>query len=98
VPNKPRTPKVGWSSLSFEAWIKPLDRVAMTKRSNVRFLVEEDGNGEPIIVVEPLAGEYLRIFKDWRVISFDLREGVTHDEASDVARYLNEKLRAIAET
>ncbi|MGY3452486.1 hypothetical protein ACVILH_004828 [Bradyrhizobium sp. USDA 4353] len=68
----------------------------MTKRARTRFRVQEYASGKPFLVLEPLTGDTLDIFK-W-TIAFDLPEGTSFEDAQGISNYLNANLTHVCET
>lgn len=68
----------------------------MTLRARTRFRVAESEGG-PFIVLEPLSGDDLPMFKN-KLIAFDLKLGTSIEKAEAVRDYLNSTLEFVAET
>ena len=70
--------------------------MAQTERGKYRFTVKESANGEPWIMLEPL-GETLPLLKNG-FISFDLRAGITLDDAQKLTQELNKEITGVSVT
>ena len=68
----------------------------MTERAEYRFTVKELGNGTPFLMLEPMRANLSLLSKGF--LSLDLAEGITYDEAHEIARYLNDRIRSVAYT
>ncbi|OSJ16834.1 hypothetical protein BST63_10590 [Bradyrhizobium canariense] len=68
----------------------------MTERASVRFRVTQYANEQPWIVVEPLGGGRLDMFK--KVIGLDLAAGTSFEKAARICDLLNENIEQIGET
>lgn len=68
----------------------------MTERASVRFRVTQYANEKPWIVLEPLSGGNLDLFK--KVVGFDLPTGTSFEQAERICDFLNENIEQIAET
>jgi hypothetical protein len=73
--------------------------VATTKRTRCQFKVKE-GINDPFIDAEPCSGESHseNPGTDPDLLSFDLRSGISLDEAQRIADFMNEHLLSIART
>jgi len=68
----------------------------MTERAMVRFSVKQYTSEKPWIVIEPLSGGKLDLFK--KVVGFDLPSGTTFEQAERICDFLNENIEQIGET
>lgn len=68
----------------------------MTERASVRFRGTQYANEKPWIVLEPLSGGNLDLFK--KVVGFDLPTGTSFEQAERICDFLNENIEQIAET
>jgi hypothetical protein len=69
----------------------------MTRRVTAQFRVGEFADGQPFIVLEPLDGDELNLFRN-KSIGFDLRRGTTYEEAQEIVRFLQDRITHISET
>jgi hypothetical protein len=65
----------------------------MTDRADYKFTVKEYGDGTPWLMLEPMTGD-LPVLGGGH-LGLDLESGVTIQDAQEVARFLNERVRAV---
>jgi hypothetical protein len=68
----------------------------MSEQGIARFRVGESENNKSYIVVQRTV-ENLKILNE-TFLHFDLRPGITFEEANEIVRYLNSKISGIAYT
>jgi len=85
---KVRTPEpTGIEEVSKSFYTSPMPEPKI-QRSNCRFLVQESGDGKPVVIVQ-LYQDTIPIFQDI-TIGFDLLGGTQAQQAKKVAELLNE--------
>ncbi|MBH5372958.1 hypothetical protein [Bradyrhizobium glycinis] len=67
-----------------------------TKRARPHFRVGEFASGQPWIIMECYDGDNLALFE--KTVGFDLRPGISYEEAQRIVRLLKENLIAVNES
>lgn len=70
--------------------------MANTKRAKPHFRIGEFASGQPWIVMECFDGENLSLFE--KNVGFDLRPGISYEEAQRVVSFLKENLVTVSES
>ena len=68
----------------------------MTERTRMHFVVKAGANGEPFIVLEPYVENLSILARGF--VGFNLKRGMTHEEAERLTRELNDAISAVSYT
>jgi hypothetical protein len=69
-----------------------------TERGEYRFIVKEGAEGQPFIAAEPI-GETIDAFDQLGAqLAFDLRAGISLEEAREIANKMDRSIRSVALT
>jgi len=67
-----------------------------TKRARPHFRVGEFASGQPWIIMECFDGDNLSLFE--KTVGFDLRPGISYEEAQSIVRFLKENVVTVNES
>jgi hypothetical protein len=68
-----------------------------TTRARHRFVVQEDADGQPFIMLELLDGKELPVLYDG-LLTFDLPKGTPYKRAQEIASFLTDNIVSTAYT